>query len=517
MYLTQPLHKARRERPRGIFTIHGDRRRTNADFVDRVARLGGGLRSLGVEPGDRVGMLAANSDDYIAYVFATLWAGGVLNPVNIRWSAAEIAYSLDDSETRILFVDDTFAPLVEELRALCSVELTIIRVGTAEVAGAYEFEALIQTSAPIEDAMRHDDDLAAILYTGGTTGAPKGVMLSHRNLYSDAIALTAAADHGGDAPGLHVAPLFHVGGLAVVFQFALRRAPQITLPAFDASEVLRLIETEGVGDIFLVPVMLRRLIEHPDMATRDVSSLRSIRYGAAPIDVPLLGRAMRAFPEAGFLQVYGQTECSPVVTVLAPQDHVPDAEAPQMRSAGRPIASAEIRIVDPEGRECDPGEVGEITVRGSTVMQGYWNKPEETAAALKDGWMHTGDAGHFDENGFLHVVDRIKDMIITGGENVFSIEVENALAKHDGVSLCAVIGVPDEVWGERVHAVILCADGRDDVCAEILSDHCRGFIAGYKVPRSFEFVTEMPLSPAGKVLKKDLRAPHWARRDRHVG
>ena len=517
MYLTQPLHKARRERPVDLFTIHGDRRQTNAVFADRVARLAGGLKSLGVTQGDRVGMLAANSDRYLEYVFATLWAGGVLNPVNTRWSVPEIAYSLDDSDTRLLIVDDNFAPLVEDLRARADVELTIVRLGEAEIPGAHDFGALIAGSDPVPDAMRHDDDLAAILYTGGTTGAPKGVMLSHRNMYSDALGLTAAADHGGDAPGLHVAPLFHVGGLAVVFQFALRRAPQVTIPAFDAGEVLRLIEAEGVGDIFLVPVMLRRLIEHPDMATRDVSALRSIRYGAAPIDVTLLGRAMRAFPEAGFLQVYGQTECAPVVTVLAPQDHVPDAEAPQMRSAGRPIATAEIRIVDPEGNECPTGQVGEIAVRGPTVMQGYWNKPEETAEALKDGWMHTGDAGCFDEAGFLHVVDRIKDMIITGGENVFSTEVENALAKHDGVSLCAVIGVPDDEWGERVHAVVLCVEGRDDLCAEVLSEHCRGFIAGYKVPRSFEFVTEMPLSPAGKVLKKDLRAPHWANRDRHVG
>lgn len=517
MYLTQPLHKARRERPRDPFTIHEGHRTANAEFVDRVARLASGLKRLGVEAGDRVGMLAANSDAFITYVFATLWAGGVLNPVNIRWSAAEIVYSLDDSDTRVLIVDDLFAPMVSELRRLCSAELTIIRAGRAEIAGAHDFETLIAGSEPMPDAMRGGDDLAAILYTGGTTGAPKGVMLSHANLYTDAIAVNAAADHGGDAPGLHVSPLFHVGGLAVVFQFALRRAPQITIPAFDAGRVLSLIETEGVGDIFLVPVMLRRLIDHPDMATRDVSSLRYIRYGAAPIDVTLLGRAIRAFPEARFLQVYGQTECAPVVTVLAPQDHVPDPDALQMRSAGRPIATAEIRIVDPDGLECPSGVVGEIAVRGPTVMQGYWNKPEETAAALKNGWMHTGDAGHFDESGYLHVVDRIKDMIITGGENVFSVEVENALAKHDGVSLCAVIGVPDDEWGERVHAVVLRVDGRDDVCAETLAAHCRTLIAGYKVPRTFEFVTQMPLSPAGKILKKDLRALHWANCDRQVG
>ncbi|WP_118137089.1 long-chain-fatty-acid--CoA ligase [Oceanicella sp. SM1341] len=515
MYLTQALHKARRERPDAPFTIHAGRRQGCAAFADRVARLAGGLRGLGLAPGDRVGMLAANSDRYIEYIFATLWAGGVLNPVNTRWTVSEIAFSLEDSDTRILIVDDAFAPLVEALRARCAADLAIVRLGAAAIPGAQDYEALIAASAPAEDALRHDEDLAAILYTGGTTGAPKGVMLSHRNMYTDALALTAAADHGGDAPGLHVAPLFHVGGLAVVFQFALRRAPQVTLPAFEPGEVLRLIEAERAGDVFLVPVMLRMLLDHPDMARRDVSSLRSIRYGAAPIDTALLGRAMRAFPRAGFLQVYGQTECAPVVTVLAPQDHTSDPRAAHMRSAGRPIATAEIRILDPAGGECPTGEVGEIVVRGPTVMQGYWRRPEETAAALGDGWMHTGDAGRFDAQGYLYVVDRIRDMIITGGENVYSVEVENALARHEGVSLCAVIGVPDETWGERVHAVVLCRPGVT-LCARTLTEHCRGFIAGYKVPRSFEFVTEMPLSPAGKVLKKDLRAPHWARADRQV-
>lgn len=505
MYLTQSLHKARRECPDEIFSIYEGRRQTNKIFVDRVAKLAGGLRGLGLKVGGRVGMLANNSDRFLEYIYATLWAGGVLNPVNTRWSAREIAYSLDDSGTDILIVDDSFAPMVETLRELCGVDLTVIRLGAADLSGAIDYDALIDGADPVADELRSGDDLAAILYTGGTTGAPKGVMLSHKNLVTNALALTAAADHGGAAPGLHVAPLFHVGGLAAVFQFALRRAPQITTPAFDPGKTLKLIETEAVGDIFVVPVMLRWLVDHPDVATCNVSSLRSIRYGAAPIDVTLLRRAMDAFPEAGFLQVYGQTECAPVVTALAPQDHVADAGAPQMRSAGKPIGTAEICILDGNGAEAPQGEVGEIAVRGPTVMLGYWNKPEETAEVLKEGWMHTGDAGRFDENGFLYVVDRVKDMIITGGENVYSIEVENALAKFSGVSLCAVIGVPDQEWGERVHAVIVPDEGVT-LSEKALDAHCRSLIAGYKTPRSYEFLTEMPLSAAGKILKKDLRA-----------
>ncbi|MCX7560628.1 long-chain-fatty-acid--CoA ligase [Sulfitobacter sp. F26204] len=509
MYLTQPLHKARRECPQGIFSIHGDRRQSNETFVSRVELLAGGLRGLGLVPGARVGMLAHNSDRFLEYIYATLWAGGVLNPVNTRWSAREIAYSLDDSDTQILIVDDSFAPMVETLRALCNVPLTIIRLDKTPVAEAVDYETLIAETQPLADEIRQGTDLAAILYTGGTTGAPKGVMLSHGNLVADALALTAAADHGKDAPGLHIAPLFHVGGLAAVWQFALRRAPQVTTSHYDPGEALRLIEREAIGDIFVVPVMLRWLVDHPDIATRDLSSLRSIRYGAAPMDITLLRRAMDVFPQAGFLQVYGQTECAPVVTTLAPQDHVADPDAAQMRSAGRPISTAEIKIVNETGKEVAQGMVGEIVVRGPTVMLGYWNKPEETQAALKDGWMHTGDAGRFDENGFLYVVDRVKDMIISGGENVYSIEVENVLSKYPGVSLCAVIGVPDAEWGERVHAAILPNEGVL-LSPEVLDAHCRSQIAGYKVPRSYEFVSEMPLSAAGKIVKKDLRAQYLA-------
>lgn len=520
MHLTQALHKARRERPQETATIHQDRRQTNAEFVGRVERLAGALRALGLGKGDRAGMLAANSDRYIEFIFATLWAGGAVNPVNTRWSAAEIAYSLDDSGTAILVVDDFGAGLVADVQARCKTQLTLIHVGTGPApAGAHDYEALIAGTPPAPDAFCGNDDLAAILYTGGTTGAPKGVMLSHRNVLANAIGLTASADHAGAAPGLHVAPMFHVGGLAAAVQFSIRGSTQITQPAFDAGEALEIIERERVGDIFVVPVMLRWLIDHPDMARRDTSSLVAVRYGAAPIDVTLLARAMKALPQAGFLQVYGQTECAAVVTALAPQDHVADPDVPHMRSAGKPIITAELRITDEDGQECPHGTVGELQVRGPTVMLGYWNKPEATEKALVDGWLRTGDAGYMDDQGFVYVVDRMKDMIISGGENVFSTEVENVLATYPGVGLCAVIGVPDDEWGERVHAVVQAAPGQDlsGLTLEALQAHCRAHIAGYKLPRSLEVVDAMPISPAGKILKRDLRIPHWENRERMVG
>lgn len=518
MQLTAAVHRDAREEPGRIATVCGDRTQSAAELKDRVSRLAAALRAQGLKPGDRVGMLSMNSDHYIEYIFATLWAGGVLNPVNTRWSLKEIAFSLDDSGTAFLIVDDSFAPMIGQLRDLSTVLNTVIHVGdpASAPADAQDYEALIAAHDPCEDAMRGGDDLAAILYTGGTTGAPKGVMLSHQNMFMDAIGLTAGAEHGGSAPGLHVAPLFHIGGLACVMQFSVRRAPHVLLPTFDPAETLRLIEAWKVGDMFTVPTMLRRLIDHSDFASRDTSSLRSIRYGAAPIDQTLLRAAMQAFPSAGFLQVYGQTEAAPVVTVLAPDVHTTNPDAAHMESAGRSIPTAEISIRDPEDNECARGEVGEICVRGPTVMLGYWNRPEETAQALRNGWLHTGDAGRMDDRGFVYVVDRIKDIIITGGENVFSTEVENVLARHPAVRFCAVIGVPDEEWGERVHAVLVLHEGKAATEAE-LRDMCRAEIAGYKVPRSVEFRTEMPLSPAGKILKRELRDSYWQDHTRRVG
>ncbi|MGG7566495.1 AMP-binding protein [Rhodovulum sp. DZ06] len=504
--LTLPLLKAAEERPGGVFTVFGGRRRSNAEAADRVARLAAALAARGVGRGDRVAMLAHNSDRFVEYVFATLWAGAAINPVNARWSAAEMAFSLEDSGTRVLVVDDAFAPMVPELRALAPCIAHVIHAGDGPPPGGAEgFEALIAAHDPAPDAGACGDDMAALLYTGGTTGRPKGVMLSHAGIAACTLSLTAAAPNGGDAPGLHVAPFFHIGGVGVIFQFAFRRAPQVILPAFDAAEALRLIEAERVGDVFVVPTMLRRLLDHPDAATRDLASLISIRYGAAPIDTALLARAMAAIPTAGFMQVYGQTEFSPVVTCLAPADHLGDGARARLTSAGRPLPTARVRIVDADRRPLPVGAVGEIAVQGAQVMLGYWNRPEETAKALSGGWLYTGDAGFMDAAGFLHVVDRVKDMIVTGGENVYSAEVENALSTLPGVAACAVIALPDPDWGERVHAVIVPAPGHAPDL-EAVRAHCRPLIAGYKAPRSVSLAEALPLSPAGKVLKHRLRA-----------
>lgn len=516
MQLTQPLHKGARERPEGSACVFGARRSNFAQLQARVACLASGLRVLGVRPGDRVAMLALNSDRYLEYLYACFWVGAVINPVNIRWSAAEIAYSLNDCATGVLIVDDHFFPLVELLQVHSPGLRTVVHCGEDTVgSGLLTWDELLDRPA-LEDCRRGGSDLAAVLYTGGTTGRPKGVKLSHANLMSSALSTLAAASRPELERVLHVAPLFHVGGLAAVLQTSLRGACHVLLGQFDAPEVLRTIESERVGETFLVPTMLRRLLDDPVFAAHDLSSLRNVLYGAAPIDAELLNRAIAALPNSQFIQVYGMTELAPVAAVLPASCHSAEGIGlGRIASAGRPAPLCEIRIVDTHCGELPTCATGEIVVRGPGVMLGYWNRPEETAAVLRDGWLHTGDAGHLDAEGFLHVTDRIKDMIISGGENVYSSEVEKAILAHPEVLLCAVIGIPDKQWGEAVHALVVLQPG-SVLSAEQLRQYCRERIAGYKCPRSIELRDELPLSAAGKLLKYQLREPYWKDHARRI-
>ena len=509
LYLTQPLHKALQERPEATALVCGARRQRFAQFVDRVARLAAGLQDLGRQHGDRVGLLALNSDRYVEYLYATWWAGGVVNPVNIRWSAREIAYSLDDCDTRILLADAGFTTVARQQRELSRSLRTLAHFGDSTAPeGMVDAEALMARARPVADALRQGHDLAAVMYTGGTTGLPKGVMLSHANLVAGQLSANMAAQRPEESVGLNMAPMFHVGGIGLTLQLMQRLCTQVVMPSFDEVQVLQAIHNERASETFMVPTMLKRLIEHPRFAEFDTSSLRLVLYGAAPIDDALLQQAMHSLPHAGFCQLYGMTELSPVVTVLPAWCHHPDQPAHRRRSAGRPVPIAEVRIVDPQGQPVPPGTVGEIAARGPMVMAGYWNQPEQTAQVLRDGWMHTGDGGRMDEDGFVYVVDRIKDMVVTGGENVYSAEVENTIAQLPQVSMCAVIGIPDEHWGERVHAVVVLRAGQTLDEAALIT-HCKAHIAGYKCPRSVEFRSEIPLSPAGKMLKYQLRDVYW--------
>lgn len=513
MYLTQGLHRAAQQNPDGVMTSCGERTRTNREVLDRVSRLAGALRGLGVGAGDRVAMLALNSDRYHEYLLAVPWADAVLNPVNIRWSVAEIAYSLADSDSRVLLVDDAFAAMVPALRERFPGLATVIHCGDGPLPdGMLSYESLLESAEPIEDARRGGQELAGIFYTGGTTGFPKGVMLSHANLATSALgAVGTGYLMSQGAVFLHAAPMFHLADLAGWQGVLMIGGTHVMIPAFDPVAVLSVIERHRVSSTVLVPVMIQLLADHPRAAEFDLSSVENVIYGASPISEAVLDRAMRLFPRAGFTQAYGQTEASPVITLLGPDDH----RVGKLRSAGKAAPHNEIRILDPDGAALPPRTVGEVVTRGGHVMLGYWNKPAETAATVRAGWLHTGDGGYLDDQGYLFIVDRIKDMIVSGGENVYSAEVENALAAHPAVASVAVIGVPDTEWGERVHAVIVCAPGQTVTLDEI-RDHAKRSIAAYKAPRSIEIVDALPVSGAGKILKRELREQHWGAHTRQV-
>ncbi|MEG0149143.1 MAG: long-chain-fatty-acid--CoA ligase [Comamonas sp.] len=517
MYLTQSLRRSMQQQPHATATIYNGRKRSFQAMGQRVARFAGALRALGVQAGDRVGILSLNSDWYLEYYLASYWAGAAVNPINIRWSAGEIAYSLDDCQTRILLVDDTFLPLLPEIRQRSQALQTLIHMGDGPAPeGLLSFEALVAAHEPVEDALRSGDDLAGVFYTGGTTGSPKGVMLCHRNLYTNAIAAVTEGITSRASIGLHAAPMFHLADGAFMNALLACGGCHVMVPRFDPVNVLQTMEREGVTDVLLVPTMVQMLVDHPDVARYDLSRLQMLLYGASPISEGVLDRAMKTLPNAGFTQAYGMTELAPIATILSPEMHRQAGRAKgRHRSAGRATVCCEVRIVDPDGRELPLGEVGEVAVRGPGVMQGYWNKPAETAAAIRGGWMHTGDGGRMDEDGYVFIVDRLKDMIVTGGENVYSVEVESVIATHPAVATCAVIGVPHEQWGEQVHVFIVRKPGQALEAAELM-EFCKLHIATYKCPRDVSFIEAMPLSGAGKILKTTLRAPFWTDRERKV-
>ncbi|WP_405904135.1 long-chain-fatty-acid--CoA ligase [Streptomyces sp. NBC_00656] len=511
MYLTQGLHRSLRTNPHAV-AVTGERGSvTFADLADRVSRLASGLLGLGLRSGDRVGILSANSSEYLEVALACPWAELVLTPVNSRWSPAEIAYQIDDADVSVLIVDSDSVGAGGALRDRCPVLTTLVSTGDP-APGLVGYEDLIDCSAPMEDRRLSGDALAAILYTGGTTGEPKGVMISPGQLITSAVGTlaTMAAERGPNR-FLHTSPLYHLAALASFYQQVTLGSHHFTVPEYDTASVAELIERERITGTTLVPVMIQRLVAHSGATGCDLSSLRLLGYGASPISESTLRALLDLLPEVQLCQRYGMTELGPVATVLTPGDHRDPSRPHLLRSAGRAALHAEVRVVDGEDRELPTGQVGEVVVRGGHLMIGYWKKPEQTAETLRGGWMHTGDAGYFDDEGYLYLVDRFKDMIVTGGENVYSAEVERVLEQHPRVSACAVIGVPDPDWGERVHAVVVLGPGKvpEPTVREIRA-FCAERIARYKAPHTVDFVPQLPLSAVGKVLKRTLREQYAA-------
>jgi long-chain acyl-CoA synthetase len=490
--------------------VDGKTRWSYGELHRRVAGFDAALDRIGLTAGDVVGVLAMNSAAHLVVWLAIPRSGRVLNDLDVRLAPAELRFILADSGARALIVDDAFLDAGRGLARSCTTVESLIYAGTGVTpSGCLSFAEL--TDAPGRPLSPVDPDtIAGIFYTGGTTGIPKGAVLTHRNLVANAKHTLITIGYNERDTYLHAAPMFHLADGAANYALSWVGGRHVIIPAFAPALWLQTVEAEQVTCGALVPTMINMVINHPALRQHDLSSLRSMLYGASPMPSELLRLAMEAIP-AGWGQAYGMIEAAPIVSYLSPEDHCRGATgeepyATRLRSAGRPIVGVEAEVRRGDGSQAETGEPGEIWVRGPNIMNGYWNRPKETAAALDEhGWYRTGDLGQVDADGYLFIVDRVKDMIITGGENVYSTEVENAICQHHGVLECAVFGVPDEQWGERVHAAIVLKPGATAGQDEIVG-HCRALIAGYKLPRSIDFHDEpLPKSGAGKILKRQLR------------
>lgn len=479
---------------------------TWATLHERAARVAQALLAEGVRASDRVVILDKNGPEHFELLFGGGMVGAIHVAVNWRLSPHEIAYILDDADAKILVVGAEFARHLHSLDP----KTKVVVIGTHE--GYDSYEAWLGRH-PAEDPATPvaQDDVALQLYTSGTTGLPKGVMLTNANLgtmiWNDASSWSLNAA----AVSLLALPLFHIGGVGWALAGMAQGCHSVLVREFDPAAVLTTLQRHRVTHALYVPAMLQMLTAVPEAADGDYSSLRVIAYGASPISETALVRAMQTF-KCDFVQLYGLTETTGAIIRLDPEDH---ADPRLLRSAGRPSPWVEVRIVDPSTGEDQPaGKVGELWTRSTQNMKGYWRKPAETAAALDNGWLKTGDAGYLEE-GYVFLTDRVKDLIVTGGENVYPAEVENVLASHPGVADVTVIGVPHERWGETVKAIVVPAKGAA-LTAEALIGFARGRLAGFKCPTSVDFVEELPRTLSGKVLKRVLREPYWAGHERRI-
>ncbi|GAA1834700.1 fatty-acid--CoA ligase FadD5 [Pseudonocardia ailaonensis] len=498
MTMSDVLARWARSRPEAEVFVSEGVRRTYGQAGDRITRLANALVTGGVEPGDRVAVLGLNSVELIESYIAVLRAGGICVPVNFRLVADEIAYVLRDSGAVAAIVDAGMRPQLDAAR---TPELRqVVTIG-----GDLE-EILAAASGEDHEIAVPDDATAYIMYTSGTTGRPKGAMLSHRNLYLHAFSNTLhLGSTGGHMVWLSGAPLFHIAGLSGMLPSLFTGGTVVIPPSvgFDPAAALDTLERERVTSCFYVPAQWAAMVAVPGVKDRDLAALTKLSWGAAPASDTLLRTMIDTFPQADVVTAFGQTECSPVTTTLKGEDSIR-----KLGSVGTPMINVEVRVVDDEMNDVPRGEVGEIVYRGPMVMTGYWNKPAETAEAFRGGWFHSGDLVREDSDGYYFVVDRKKDMIISGGENIYCAEVENVLAGHPEVADVALIGVPDVKWGESPLAIVVPVDPAAPPTEESITEYCREHLAGYKRPKHLVIVDELPRNPSGKVLKTVLRERH---------
>ncbi len=503
------LTRNARKFPAKTAIVHEDTRLTYREFNERVNRLANALLKKGLNKGDRIGVLVHNCHQFMEIYFAAAKTGGIFCPYNNHLKQRELKDIIDYSTPRFLFVDKDFGSMINALRPeLTSVE-QFIAIRPSDLPFMEDYESFLSRGESDEPAVKVlEDDVLSIIFTAGTTGKPKGAMRTHRHLISDAVASVIDLRVEYDEKVLITFPMYHVACEDNIVRhsfmpntFYIKREG-----SFNPDEVLEYIAREGITRCQMVPTMIHSLIQVRDISKYDLSSLKLILYAGSSMPVELLKKALAIFP-CGFAQLYGQTESGPFTTVLKPEDHIMDGsqkKLARLASSGKPVLNYEIRIVDDQDNDVPVGEVGEIIGRSEAMMKGYWQMPEETAKKLKNGWLHTGDLGKLDEDGYVYIVERKNDMIISGGVNVYPREIEEVLYQHPAVSEASVIGVPDEHWGEIVKAVIVLKAGATATEDEIKA-FCGERLAGFKKPKSVEFWKELPKSPQGKILKKEIR------------
>jgi len=497
--------------------VNGNRAATITDKVThtwkevrhRIACVAKCLGDYGVSQDDKIAILAVNSAIYLESLFIPSWIGAIAVPLNTRWSSKENIYAVEDSGSSVLFFDDAFFETTKQIKSQTSVITTFVYMGEENCPDwALSYNDMAISGEDVASTTKGGDALAFIMYTGGTTGHPKGVMLSHVGIYSSSSAAAMDCKSNKNDIYLHAAPMFHGADFAFSNAASIAGGSHVFLPAFTPSALMNIISKHKVSMSLLVPTMIKMFLNDPSARGANLSSLKKLIYGASPMDEGTLNLLIETLPELKLYQAYGQTELSPLGTISGPENHTKGNK--RLRSAGRAGYCVQLRIRKEDGTIAQTGEIGEVEISGPNIMLGYLNKPKITAETLIDGYIRTGDAGYLDEDGYLFLVDRIKDMIISGGENIFSAEVESIISLHPGVKDVVVIGIPHIEWGEQVHSIIIKHDGIE-VTEQAIIDHTQEHIAGYKCPKSINFREEpFPISGAGKVLKVELRKPYWA-------
>lgn len=487
--------------PNQIAFVYENERITYQQLERRTLQIAAWLQEKGIEIGDKVGIISKNCLAFVEVIFAVAQSGGVSVPINFRLAPEEFAYIINNSDTKILFIEDEFQDIIQSIKHKLSNVEQIVVIGKECETIMIPYETIFQRNINYRtiDNLVNDDDDCMICYTSGTTGHPKGAVLSHKNLLMSALNSVVGSNIKSGTKQLSVTPLFHIAGIGYFLISCTVNGTCVIHRDYNPVKVLETIQNEKINGLLLVPAMWNLLFQVRNIDDYDLTSMHRCSTGAAVCPVEIKERIMRYFPNAGLFDSFGQTEMSPTTTVLLPEDSLR-----KTNSVGKPVLNVEIRVVDENMNDVSIGEIGEIVYRGPTAMKGYYKNPEATEEAFQGGWFHSGDLVRMDDEGFIYVMDRKKDMIISGGENIYPAEVEEALYKHEAIFEAAVIGVPDELWGESVKAYVVLKPGKILTEEEVIL-HCQKYVASYKKPKYIEFLDELPRNPSGKILKRVLR------------